>query len=152
MSYGARPLGLLLAAMLMSGCWGGAKHTLGMQGGTLAPCPSSPNCVHTGLRHPDGMEGMFADARVPLDELMERIAGVVSEMPRTKVMTQNSAYLHAEVTSLILRFVDDLEIGIGDGNEVLVRSSSRVGRSDLGVNRARVEELRARLKAAGLVR
>lgn len=152
MSYGARPLGILLSAMLMSGCWGGPNHTLGMQNGTLAPCPSSPNCVHTGLRHPEGTQGMFADARVPRNELMERIAGVVAEMPRTRIVTQSSEYLHAEATSLIFRFVDDLEIGIGDDSEVMVRSSSRVGRSDLGVNVARVEELRTRLKAAGVIR
>lgn len=152
MSHSVRPLALLLSVALMSGCWGGPRHTLGLQSGTLAPCPSSPNCVHTGLRHPEGTLGMFGDTAVPRDEWMNRIAAVVAEMPRTAIITQDAAYLHAEATSRIFRFVDDLEIGIGAGDEILVRSSSRVGRSDLGVNAARVEDLRTRLKAAGVIR
>lgn len=95
---------------------------------------------------------MFADTRVPRNEWMDRIAEVVSEMPRTRIVTRGPDYLHAEATSRIFRFVDDLEIGIGADDEVLVRSSSRVGRSDLGVNGARVEELRTRLKAVGVIR
>lgn len=152
MSHRLLPLALLLSMALMSGCWGGPRHTLGMQGGMLAPCPPSPNCVHTGLRHPEGTLGMFGDADVPREEWMNRIAAVVAELPRTTIITRDVDYLHAEVTSRIFRFVDDLEIGIGADDEILVRSSSRVGRSDLGVNAARVEDLRTRLKAAGAIR
>lgn len=147
-----RGLVLLLGVVLMTGCWGGPNHTLGIQGGTLAPCPSTPNCVHTGMRHPDGTRGMFADTRVPRGQMMDRIADVVTEMPRAEIITQNGDYLHAEFTSKIFRFVDDVEIMISVENEVIIRSASRVGRSDMGVNTARVEDLRARLKAAGSIR
>ena len=152
MSHGARTLGLSLGVVLMAGCWGGPKHTLGMEGGALAPCPSSPNCVHTGIRHPDGSQGMFADTRVPRHDLMDRIAEVVAATPRTEIITQNGDYLHAEVTSRLFRFVDDVEVMITFDNEVVMRSASRVGRSDMGVNTARVEDLRARLKEAGAIR
>ncbi len=152
MSPTTRSLTLLIGVALMAGCWGGPNHRLGIANGTLAPCPSSPNCVHTGIRHPDGTKGMFADTRVPRGELMELISSVVEATPRTKIIAQDGDYLHAEVTSRILRFVDDLEIGISFDNEVIIRSASRVGRGDMGVNAARVEDLRVRLQAAGAIR
>ena len=152
MSHRARILLLVVVAALMPGCWGGPRHTLGLRNGTLAPCPSSPNCVHTGLRHPQGTTGMFARTTIPPQELMTRIADVVAELPGTEIVTQNDRYLHAEVTSRIFRFVDDLEIAIVGDSEIVVRSSSRVGRSDLGVNRNRVEDLRSRLTAADVLR
>lgn len=152
MRHEVRTIGLLFGVALMAGCWGGPKHSLGVQNGTLAPCPSSPNCVHTGMRHPDGTRGMFADTRVPRHELMTRIAEVVSATPRTEIISQDGDYLHAEVTSRLLRFVDDVEVLITFDNEVVVRSSSRVGRGDMGVNAARVEDLRTRLKQAGAIR
>lgn len=83
---------------------------------------------------------------------MDRIAEVVAAMPRTTIVTQNGDYLHAEVTSRILRFVDDVEVAISFDNEVIIRSAARVGQGDLGVNVARVEDLRARLKTAGAIR
>ena len=152
MRHEAHTIGLLFGVALMAGCWGGPKHSLGVRNDTLAPCPSSPNCVHTGLRHPDGTRGMFADTRVPRHELMNRIAEVISATPRTEIISQDGDYLHAEVTSRLLRFVDDVEVLITFDNEVVVRSSSRVGRGDMGVNAARVEDLRTRLKQAGAIR
>lgn len=152
MRHDVRTIALLLGVALMTGCWGGPKHSLGVGNGTLAPCPSSPNCVHTGMRYPDGTRGMFADTRVPRHELMNRIAEVISATPRTEIISQDGDYLHAEVTSRLLRFVDDVEVLITGDNEVIVRSSSRVGRGDLGVNVARVEDVRTRLKEAGAIR
>lgn len=152
MSAAIRSLTVLVGIALMTGCWGGPNHKLGIIEGTLAPCPSSPNCVHTGMRHPDGTKGMFADTRVPRAELMELISSVVQATPRTSIIAQDGDYLHAEMTSRIFRFVDDLEILISFDNEVIIRSASRVGRGDMGVNSARVEDLRVRLQAAGAIR
>jgi len=95
---------------------------------------------------------MFARTTIPPQELMTRIADVVAELPGTEIVTQNDRCLHAEVTSRIFRFVDDLEIAIVGDSEIVVRSSSRVGRSDLGVNRNRVEDLRSRLTVADVLR
>jgi len=152
MSPVIRSLTVLVGVALMAGCWGGPNHRLGIVEGSLAPCPSSPNCVHTGMRHPDGTKGMFADTRVPRAELMELISVVVQATPRTTIIAQDGDYLHAEMTSRIFRFVDDLEIVISFDNEVIIRSASRVGRGDMGVNAARVEDLRVRLQAAGAIR
>ena len=152
MSNGFQRTLALLSVLVIGGCWGGPNHTLGIQNGTLAPCPGTPNCVHTGLRDPEGTRPMFADTRIPRGQMMDRIADVVRELPRTEIISQDGDYLHAEVTSRFFRFVDDLEIMISVENEVIVRSAARVGKGDLGVNAARVEDLRERLQRASVIR
>lgn len=64
-------------------------------------------------------------------------------MPRTRVVTDESGYLHAECTSLVFRFVDDVEFWFDQRESLVhVRSASRIGHSDLGVNRRRIEHIR----------
>jgi uncharacterized protein (DUF1499 family) len=115
---------------------------LGVRDGRLARCPSSPNCVCSldadaehvvePLRFTDGP-----------DEAWQRLRDALGRLPRTRIVTEEDGYLHAECTSLLFRFVDDLEFQLDrDVGVIHVRSASRVGRSDLGVNRARVETIR----------
>jgi uncharacterized protein (DUF1499 family) len=68
-------------------------------------------------------------------------------MPRTRVVSEEANYLHAEFTSRLFRFVDDVEFHV-DENAGLIqfRSASRAGRNDFGVNRARMEQIRAALR------
>lgn len=147
----AIPAVLVLAA---AACSGTPPATLGPVDGGLAPCPSTPNCVHTGLRHPPGTEAIRLTEAWEGDPAaaLDSIAAVVEGMTRTEVVERGDGYLHAEATSLVFRFVDDVEVLLRDDGEVVVRSASRVGRSDLGVNGRRVEELRERLARAGLIR
>ena len=149
-----RRLALLVAALAASACHGTPPATLGPSDGGLAPCPSTPNCVHTGLRHPAGTETLRLSAgwEGRPEAALDSIAAVVEGMTRTGVVTREGRYLHAEATSFFFRFVDDVEILVRDDGEVVVRSASRVGRSDMGVNGRRVEELRARLREAGVIR
>jgi uncharacterized protein (DUF1499 family) len=126
--------------------------TLGEHNGTLAPCPGTPNCVQTGLRRPDGTRGMYLRGSTVRSQVMPSIQDVVESLPRVTIVTVEDRYLHAEVRSRIFRFVDDLEILIAVDGELIVRSASRVGRSDMGVNAERVERLRAALSEAGLIR
>lgn len=121
-------------------------------GGSLSPCPDSPNCVHTGMRHPEGTEQIYLSEDVESSELMAGLRGALEAMPRTVVVTQTVDYLHAESTSRLFRFVDDLELLVTPDRELVVRSASRVGRSDMGVNARRVDELRSALATAGLLR
>ena len=83
---------------------------------------------------------------------MAGIRAAVESMPRTTVVEQDDGYLHAEARSLVFRFVDDLEVLLADDGEIVVRSASRLGRYDLGVNGRRVASLRDRLDEAGLLR
>lgn len=136
----------------MFGCDAPPPDHLGVHDGSLAPCPSTPNCVHTGLGHPEGVRGMFLQSSMPISETMTRLSEVVESMPRTTIVAEDDLYLHAEARSRIFRFVDDLELLVAPDYELIVRSASRVGRRDFGVNRRRVERLRELLQEAGLVR
>jgi uncharacterized protein (DUF1499 family) len=148
----ARATVLVVGAMFAAGCWPGPPDTLGERDGSLAPCPATPNCVHTGLRHPDGTERIFLAGSVLRRDLMPGLRSVVEAIPRATVVSATDRYLHAVVRSRVFRFPDDLELFISPDRELIVRSASRVGRSDLGVNQMRIANLRQRLVEAGLVR
>lgn len=152
---GLRPLLLLAPALLLAACSGSRPATLGVVGTALAPCPNTPNCVHTGDRVPEDVAPLtLAPIWVGAStiDLWPLVVEAVQELPRTEIITQEPGYLHAESTSRIFRFVDDLEVYhdrvLG---ELVVRSASRMGRSDLGVNAERVETLRAGLEQRGVV-
>jgi uncharacterized protein (DUF1499 family) len=109
----------------------------------LAPCPSSPNCVST--------QASDHNRRMAPFRFQQRLAGaqetlktIISRMPRTKLVEETEGYLHYEFTSLLLRFVDDVEFVFDEGAKLVqFRSASRTGYSDLGVNRRRMEEIRS---------
>jgi uncharacterized protein (DUF1499 family) len=72
---------------------------------------------------------------------------VVAGLPRTKLIEEDENYLHYEFTSLLFRFVDDVEFLFDDGTKTIhFRSASRTGYGDLGVNRRRMEEIRSHLQ------
>jgi uncharacterized protein (DUF1499 family) len=127
------------------------SEELGVVGGTLGRCPDTPNCVQTGLRHPEGTKALYLAGGLDRGDVMRRLRTVVESSLRARVVTETDRYLHAEVTSLIFRFVDDLELFITDSDELVVRSASRIGRSDLGANGRRVEQLRTALAEAQLL-
>jgi len=150
-----RRAGLLvgtLSVLVMIACGSPAPDTLGVADGKLAPCPATPNCVNTGMLHPPGTEPFLLRGEPSSSDVTVGIRGVVSEIPRVTIVSASGGYLHAEVRSRIFRFVDDLELLVVDGGELVVRSASRVGRSDLGVNTRRVKWLREALLEAGLLR
>ena len=77
------------------------------------------------------------------DEAMQHIEDLVTETPRAKIVTVEDNYLHVEFESAFFRFVDDVEFLIDpEGQLIHFRSASRVGYSDLGVNRRRMEQIR----------
>jgi uncharacterized protein (DUF1499 family) len=70
---------------------------------------------------------------------------VIAGLPRTKLVEEDDTYLHYEFTSLLLRFVDDVEFLFDDETKTVhFRSASRTGYGDLGVNRRRMEDIRSR--------
>jgi uncharacterized protein (DUF1499 family) len=117
---------------------------LGVQDGKLAACPDSPNCVSS--QGPDTDQEHYI---APLTysstpaEAMAALKAVIKDMDRTAIIQDDGNYLYAEFTSAIMGFVDDVEFYLDEGAGVIhVRSASRLGKSDLGVNRKRVEEIR----------
>lgn len=112
-------------------------------GDRLPDCPGSPNCVNS--------QDTDADHRVePLDFdgdpalAWAQLRQVVQAMPRTTVVEADDTYMHVEFRSALFRFVDDVQLLLdSEGGVIDVRSASRVGYSDLGANRRRVDALRA---------
>jgi len=116
--------------------------------GKLRPCPNRPNCVSSDAEDEPHHIAPFPVARDD-PRAFDRIVEVAVALPRTRVLARSERYLHAEVRSRVFRFVDDLELHYRpDAGIVAVRSASRVGRGDLGVNRRRVETIRSRLERA----
>ena len=118
--------------------------------GSMAPCPDSPNCVSSREDGEAAIDAFELNDKVPT--AWPEISQSVNAMPRTEIVDQSPSYLHAEVKSLIFRFVDDLELELlSDRKTVDIRSASRTGYSDMGVNRERVESLRQILKEKNLI-
>lgn len=109
----------------------------------LSPCPSSPNCVSTQAIDEGHAITPFG-YRKARAEAKEALKTVMAMLPRTKLVDEDESYLHYECTSLLLRFVDDVEFLFDETTKTVhFRSASRTGYSDLGVNRKRMEQVRA---------
>lgn len=118
---------------------------------TLAPCPTSPNCVSSlaiDQAHfiaPFKIIGAINDASLALKNAL-------LSQERTVITEETENTLHAEATSLVFRFVDDVDVLLDSEARLFhIRSASRIGYGDFGVNRKRVEKLRVQLKAAGVI-
>ena len=112
-------------------------------GELLAPCPSSPNCVSSLATDAEHRVAPIAYRGDPA-AAMRRLRDVIAAMPRSRVVSASDTALYAEFTSRLFRFVDDVDCAVDPAAGVIqIRSASRVGYSDLGVNRARVEAIRA---------
>lgn len=113
-----------------------------MSARTLPPCPSSPNCVSTQATD----QGHAIDPiryRKARAEAKEALKQAIRSLPRVILVEEDESYLHYEFTSLLFRFVDDVEFVFDDTTKTLhFRSASRTGYGDLGVNRKRMEEIR----------
>ena len=132
-------MSLLLIGIFSHGATGGE---LPVQDHRLAPCPDSPNCVSTlsdSENHaiaPFRYNKTMAEAKAVLKQ-------IIGEMSRTELVQEEEGYLHYEVRSFLFRFVDDVELLFDEDTKTIhFRSASRVGYSDFGVNRNRMEEVR----------
>ncbi len=129
-------LALLIVALISK-----RPNNLGVANGDLAPCPESPTCVSTQSDDEEhGMQtlsyvGSAADAR-------QRLLDIIAEMPRTRLIEATPTYIYAEFRTPTFRFVDDVEFYIDEeANVIHFRSASRLGYSDMGLNRRRMEEI-----------
>jgi uncharacterized protein (DUF1499 family) len=115
---------------------------LGVVDGRFAACPNSSNCVSTQATDSQHQIEAIAFDGGP-DDAMRRVKAALATIPRMKIVTETENYLHAEASSLLFRFRDDVEFFIDRQARVIhFRSASRVGHSDLGANRARMEKIR----------
>jgi uncharacterized protein (DUF1499 family) len=114
----------------------------------LSPCPRRPACVSSQENDPARRVEPIA-APGPVEAALDRAQETIASMSGGRVVEVEGPYLRAEFTSRIFRFVDDLEL-LWDPSAVFhVRSASRVGSSDMGANRRRVESLRRAFENLG---
>jgi uncharacterized protein (DUF1499 family) len=124
---------------------------LGVKDGRLAPPKRTPNCVSS-QADPADAEHYIAPIAFKGDAAAAAAAmrRAVEGMTDATIIRQEGSYLYAEYRTKLMRFVDDVELLHDPKAGVIhVRSASRLGRRDFGVNRARVESLRRRIEAAG---
>ena len=118
---------------------------LGLKDGRLAPCKRTPNCVSS---QADPQDREHYIAPIAFRGTMPELRQAVASMPRSTVVTADRQYLYAEFRTRLMRYVDDVELHYDErAGLVQVRSASRLGRRDFGVNRNRIEELRALIQA-----
>lgn len=125
---------------------GSRPANLGITDGKLAVCPGSPNCVSSQAPETD-TEHWIAPLtyRSSPSEAMTTLKSVIQGMERTEIVTEGDNYLYVEFTTPLMGFVDDVEFYVEPNGVIQVRSASRLGQSDLGLNRKRVEAIRAQL-------
>ncbi len=142
----------LCPALLLSGSAPGGEGRIDRN--RIEPCPETPNCVSS--RSADRARYVPPlQLKVPSDRAWEAVRGVLGSEERIGIVEEAHAdgYVRAEAVSLIFGFVDDLELQILPEDHLIhLRSASRVGYWDLGVNRRRVERIGGRLRAAGIVK
>jgi uncharacterized protein (DUF1499 family) len=143
----------LFFCLFIAACTGGKPMVkLGVTNSELAACPTSPNCVSSDAADPEHYIAPLQLSGSP-EEAWAIVHSLVAALPRTRIITTDSTYLHAECRSTIFGFVDDLEIHLRPGENLMaVRSAARLGYTDFGVNRKRVERLRAGLLKAGMLK
>jgi uncharacterized protein (DUF1499 family) len=142
----------LITACLFVGCSGSHLIVKDDESLGLSQCLPLPNCVssESWLFYNNVIPFTLA---VPADRARSVIREVISSLPRTEIVEERPGYIHAKCTSLVFRFVDNLELLINpDMGIISVRSSSVIGLFDLGVNYRRVENLRRILMEKGIIK
>ena len=134
---------------LFSGPFSGTRpDNLGVRDGRLAPPKRTPNNVNSQVDKNADAEHYIDPLRYSGDarQAWAALRQVIDGMQRAKVVKSEPNYLYAEFSSRLMGYVDDTEFYLDEKTGVIhVRSASRLGRSDFGVNRERIESIRAKL-------
>lgn len=157
--WGIVIISLVVVTGLLAGQLGLLKGTppadLGIRDGRLKPPSNTPNSVSSQASlYPDHPQRAYADiAPLPMrgnaNETLDLIAGIIEAMEGGKIIRREPAYIYAQFTTRLMKYVDDAEFWFDPSAQVIqVRSASRLGSSDLGVNRKRIEYIRQRLGAS----
>lgn len=136
----------LTSSFILPAATWAATSDLGVDNIHLAPCPPSPNCAVS--QDADSQHSIDPIAyHVDLKTARATLLKVLSVVPRTEVIQQTDNYIHALSKSRIFQFVDDVEFYFPANESVIhLRSASRLGDSDFGVNRRRLEQIRLALR------
>jgi uncharacterized protein (DUF1499 family) len=139
-------------ASVINGCSGLQHDTDVVQHERLPECPDRPNCVSSDAkdaRHAIAPMRLKGDAATGWAAVQQ----VVRHLPRGTIVKATDRYLHVIFKSRLFRFIDDMQLKLDSQNGIIaIRSASRTGYFDLGVNRRRVEALRKQLITEGIIR
>jgi len=141
----------LLSVTLLSACAGSPPQKLLTEAERFVECPTSPNCVSSDSAND---EQRIAAFRINPEAagVWQAVKAAVQSMPHTTLVTDQNNYLHAECHSALMGYVDDLQLQLRPKLGVIaVYSASRVGYSDFGVNRKRIEQLQNLLLQQDLI-
>ncbi len=132
---------LLMIGFFMMGCSSFQPRDLSQKSLSIADCPSSPNCVSSQSKSSSHKVEPFQFVG-SLEQFHQLAKKIQTDLPRTQIIRIEGPYVHFVVTSKLFRFKDDVEFYFLESESLIhVRSASRLGHSDLGANRARVEQM-----------
>jgi len=143
----------VIVSSLLTGCAGKPEQPANVTRARaeLAACPASPNCVST--EEQSAIHRLDAPTlKVSPEQAWPAVIAAVAALPRATLTYQNQYHLRAEFRSWLFRFTDDVEIYVDTvNNRLAMRSASRFGYSDLGVNARRLENLITELRSQGII-
>lgn len=138
---------MTLLAVILAACAGERPKNLGVKDGVLATCPSSPNCVSSFAADEGHRIAPFSFMDEPV-VAFARLTQMIRQRNDATIIEERGDYLRVELRTTL--FVDDAEFLLdGEKKVIHLRSASRLGYSDLGKNRSRIEEIRATFSRGG---
>ena len=139
-------LSMLISLLTFGACSSSKPEYIGKDMTAPSPCPDSPNCVSTLAI--DAEHGIKSIAYTGTqEEAHQKITEIILGMDRSEIQASEPHYIYATYTTFLMRFVDDVEFFFDDTLKVIhFRSASRLGYSDMGVNRKRMEKIRSQFQ------
>ena len=135
---------VLLSFIFLMGC-SGTMPELGMNNGQFMPCPDKPNCVNSQATNKEHFIQPLQFNGTP-EDAQKKLLQILKSLERTKIIITQDNYIQVEFTSKLFRFTDDVEFYFPatKTEQIIIhfRSASRIGHSDLGANRERIEQIR----------
>lgn len=132
---------LIIGCILFFSCAGQRPENLGIHNDQLTGCPGKPNCVSSQAEDENHSLAVFR-YQGEKEAALKGLKRAITSLDGMTIVTENDTYFHIECKSATMGFVDDLEFYFSKKYVIQVRSASRLGYSDFGVNRKRVEKLR----------
>jgi len=139
---------LFLLFSLFSSCKDKPAKGLGLTTkNQFFPCPKNPNCVSS-FENPKNEKNFIRPIKFlgQKETIIKKLVTLIENNPNAKIVERKENYIRAEYTSSFFKFVDDIQFYFGKKNIIHIKSSSRVGYSDFGKNKQRVEEIELTLQ------
>ncbi len=138
-------ISILIAIVFLGGCATKQPMDIGVVNGIFSACPETPNCINSQAENEaQKIDGFLLNTKHPSS--WKRLVDMVDKIPRSKITHQTGNYIHAEISSALWGFIDDLQLYLtASDNHVAIKSAARSGYTDFGVNRKRLENLRQQL-------